>query len=162
MIFPHGHRAVITLYRWFVFFELHFYEFKRIWLLMLCCKKIQLCSSAALIFNIQSNELLQKSIRIKGGAKTGEQKQTRYSVTAKKNCNFINIVRKKLHKPWKQFFFRCMSLTITFYEEEKKNNIKSHNFVSQLQTFFLNIFFFQSKEKGKGKVPHLPHPPSSP
>lgn len=46
---------------------------------------------------------------------------------------------------------------------EKKNNIKSHNFVFQLQTFFLNVFFFQSKEKGKGEVPQdTTHPPSSP
>lgn len=43
----------------------------------------------------------------------------------------------------------------------KKNDIKSHNFVFQLQTFFLN-FFFQSKEKRQRQsTPHYPPPSPS-
>lgn len=57
------------------------------------------------------------------------------------------------------FFLRCMSLTITFYEEKKKNNIKSHNFVFQLQTISL-FFFFKVKRKAKAKYPHSHNPPA--
>lgn len=55
------------------------------------------------------------------------------------------------------FFSQFMSLTITFYEEKKKN-IKSHNFVFELQTF--SLMFVKVKRKGKGKVPHWQAPPT--
>lgn len=49
-----------------------------------------------------------------------------------------------------------MSLTITFYEE-KKNNIKSHNFLFELQTF--SLMFVKVKRKAKAKYPLTPLPP---
>lgn len=47
------------------------------------------------------------------------------------------------------FFSRFMSLTITFYEEKK--DIKSHNFVFELQTF--SLMFVKVKRKAKAKNP---------
>lgn len=51
------------------------------------------------------------------------------------------------------FFSRFMSLTITFYEEKK--DIKSHNFVFELQTF--SLMFVKVKRKAKAKTPMTPH-----
>lgn len=53
-------------------------------------------------------------------------------------------------------FSRFMSLTITFYEE-KKNNVKSHNFVFELQTF--SLMFVDVKRKAKAKYPTDPPNP---
>lgn len=58
------------------------------------------------------------------------------------------------------FFFWCMSLTITFYEEEKKErHLKATTLYLSYRHYSLMLFFFfQSKEKGRVTPP--PPPPS--